>query len=126
MLSTWVHTFAHDDKVHVALLLVLVDFVFGISAALKRGTFRLAYIADLAKTDILGKLLPYFALYVFALVAGQTNGIVIPGIDFGVIADAFYALIVAAWVGSILSSLQTLGIPIPLPSMLKRPEKQGP
>lgn len=123
MLQVWVHTFTHDTKVHIALFLVFLDFLFGVAAALKRGTFRLSYISDFAKNDILGKLVPYFALYVLALVSGGTN-LVIPVLDFGLAANALYVAIVAAWTGSILSSISALGIA--MPKELGGPEKAGP
>jgi Bacteriophage holin family len=112
MVGTWLREFASDTKVHVALLLVVIDFILGVAAAVKAGTFRMSYVADFARNDILFKLLPYFALYAAAIVAGHED-IVIPGLDFGVFAGAFYALIVAAWVGSILSSLTGFGLKIP-------------
>lgn len=109
MLHTWVTTFAHDEKVKVALFLVLVDLVLGVAASFKQGTFKFNYLADFAKNDILGKLVPYFALYVLALVAGSAD-IVIPGLDFGVFAGAAYVALVAAMSASILGSLAGLGI----------------
>lgn len=109
MLNVWLHTFANDTKVHIALILVLADFVLGVIAALKVGNFRFSYVADFLRNDILFKLVPYFALYALALVAGGTS-VVIPGLDFGVLAGAAYAVLVAAWVGSIVSSVRTLGI----------------
>src|SRR4051794_32557936 len=108
-LQNWVHTFAGDTKVHIALLLVLADFIFGVSAAVKTGTFRLSYVSDFFRNDILFKLLPYFTLYVLALVAGNEE-IIIPGLDFGLLAGAAYATAVAAWVASILGSLREIGL----------------
>ena len=107
MLQTWLNTFLHDQKVHVALLLVAADLVFGVAAAFKEGNFRFSYVADFLRNDILQKLLPYFGIYVFALIAGGTS-VVIPGLDFGLIAGAVYALVVAAWVASILGSIAVL------------------
>lgn len=125
MLRSWLLTFAHDSKVHIALLLVIVDFIFGVAAAVKGGVFRLSYVADFAKNDVLFKLLPYLGLYILALIAGGTD-IVIPGLDFGALAGAFYVAIVAAWVGSILASLAVFGITKALPASLVGPEKVGP
>lgn len=102
--------FFHDAKVEAALAVVALDFVFGVLAALKAGKFRLSYVADFGRNDILFKLVPYFVLYSGALVAGSQD-IVIPGIDLGVIAGAAYVGFMAAWVGSILSSLSDLGLP---------------
>jgi hypothetical protein len=101
--------FAHDGKVEAALVVVALDFVFGVLAAFKLKTFRLSYVADFGRNDILFKLVPYFVLYSAALVAGGQD-ILIPGIDLGVVAGAAYVGFMAAWVASVLSSLQDLGI----------------
>lgn len=114
MLNVWIHTFAHDKKIHIALLLIGIDLIVGVAAALKGGTFRLSYLADFMRNDILGKLIPYFVLYVLALVSGGTN-IVIPGLDFGFLAGAAYATLVAAIGASIIASIRHLGLPgVPL------------
>jgi hypothetical protein len=102
-------TFFHDGKVEAALVVVALDFVFGVLAAFKLKTFRLSYVADFGRNDILFKLVPYFVLYSAALVAGGQD-ILIPGIDLGVVAGAAYVGFMAAWVASVLSSLQDLGI----------------
>jgi len=109
MIQQWVSTFAHDGKVQAAIFLVVVDLILGVTAAVKNGTFKFNYLMDFAKQDVLGKLIPYFALYVIALVAGNTD-IVIPGLDFGVIAGAAYVTLVAAMSASILGSISDLGL----------------
>ncbi len=106
------HRFFEDDKVWIALLLVVLDFILGVAAAFKAKNFRLSYLADFARNDILFKLLPYFVVYSGAVVAGNQD-FVIPGLDLGVLAGAFYAGLVIAWVGSITASLGELGFPIP-------------
>lgn len=108
MIQAWVSIFFHDDKVKAALLLVTLDFIFGVIAAVKLGTLRLSYLADFLRNDILFKLVPYFLMYVAALVAGGVD-IVIPGFDLGAVAGVTYAAVVIAWVASILASLRALG-----------------
>lgn len=108
-LASWVHTFFHDDKVLVVLLLIALDFILGVSAALYTKTFKMSYIAAFARDDILEKVVPYFALYAAALADGHMN-IIIPGVDLGIIAGSVYALIVAAMVASILKSLKDLKV----------------
>ncbi len=105
--------FGNDTKLHIALLLLVADLLFGVVAALKLGTFRFSYFADFLKTDVLGKVVPYFILYSLALVAGHEDGIVIPGLDFGILAGAAYGALVIAFTGSILSSLRHLGLALP-------------
>lgn len=106
-LGALLHVFFSDDKLKAALILVFVDFVLGVLAAVKQGNFRLAYVSDFLRNDVAFKLVPWFVLYAGAAVAGNQN-IVIPGLDMGVVAGAAYATIIAAWVASILGSLNEL------------------
>ena len=108
MFRQWLLEFANDTKVHAALFLVAADFLLGVAAAFRVGDFRMSYVADFMKNDVLGKLIPYLGFYVLALVAGQVD-IVIPGLDFGVLAGAAYVALVAALTGSILNSVRQLG-----------------
>ena len=117
-LAIWAHTFFTDAKVQSLLLLVLIDFVLGVMAALKAKTFQFDYVATFAKDDLLGKVVPYFTIYVGALVAGKTN-MVIPDLNFGVVAMAVYVAVVAAMAGSIKGSLQNLGFSIPSITLAK-------
>ncbi len=112
-LGTALHTFGADTKVHILLLVIAVDFVLGVVAAVKLKTFKLSYISNFMKDDILAKVIPYFILYFAAIVAGQQD-VVIPSLDLGIIAGAAYGLVMAAMVGSILGSLKDLGLaPVP-------------
>jgi len=108
--------FAHDGKVEAALAIVALDFVFGVLAAFKLKTFRLSYVADFGRNDVLFKLVPYFVLYSTALLAGGQD-ILIPGIDLGVVAGAAYVGFMASWVASVLGSLQDLGIAPAIPGI---------
>ena len=109
MIQQWLLEFANDTKVHIALFLVAADFLLGVVAAFRSGNFRMSYIADFLRKDILGKLVPYFVFYALALVAGQVD-VVIPGLDFGVLAGAAYVTLVAALTGSILNSVREIGM----------------
>lgn len=104
--------FFHDGKVEAALVAIFLDFVFGVLAALKLGTFRLSYLSDFLRNDVLFKLVPYFVLYSASLLAGHQR-IVISHLDLGVAAGAIFVAIMAAWTGSILGSLRQLGFTIP-------------
>lgn len=110
MLRAWLVEFAHDDKLVAALIAVALDFFLGVFAAIKMGTFRLSYVADFARNDLIFKLFPWMVFYILALVAGGVD-IVIPGLDLGFIAGTIYAGIMVAWVASILDSLKELGFP---------------
>jgi len=97
----------HDEKVSAALLLVLVDLIMGVLAAFKIGNFRLSYLVDFLRNDILFKLLPYYVIYAGGVVAGHEK-IIIPWIDLGDVAGAIYVGMMAAWAASIANSVLEL------------------
>lgn len=113
-----IRVFFSDDKIGVALLLVFLDLILGTVAAFRLGTFRLSYAADFLRNDILYKLVPYFVVYAGALLAGHQHFLV-DGLDLGLAAGLMYAWLVAAMAGSILSSLGSLGVPLPRPDGLR-------
>jgi hypothetical protein len=99
--------FTKDDKLRVVVILIAVDVLLGVIAALKMKKFTLSYVADFMRNDVLYKVVPWFILYS----AGKlTSKDTIPGIDFATLADGAFGLIVAALVGSIGSSLYQLGL----------------
>lgn len=106
------HALFVDMKLQIALVVVFVDFVLGCIVALKLGTFRLSYVADFCRNDLLYKLVPWGVIYIASKFAGHQQ-LVIPGVDLGVAAGAVYATLIAAWTGSILSSLAQLGFATP-------------
>lgn len=116
------NAFAHDDKVLYALLLIGADFILGAGAAAYRGTFAFSYVADTLRTDVLGKLFPWFIVYA-ADRASHGAGLIGP-VDFGDAAGAAYALLVVAVGASIVKSLGDFGVNLPAP--LARGEKPGP
>ena len=100
-------TFWNDGKVEILVLLVALDFFLGVISALRRRTFRLAYVADFVRKDVIFKIGGYLGLYAGALYAGQAD-FVIDGLDVGVLAGAAYAVILAAMVGSIANSVKEI------------------
>lgn len=94
-------TLSSDSRVWIALALVGVDFALGVIAALKQGTFNLSKIAKFAETDFAFKLIPWAVLFIGAQFAGGA---------LDAVEKVVYAGIVAAWAGSILSSLGVLGL----------------
>ena len=109
-LTQILHDFVTDKQIVLVAVLIAADLVFGIAAALKLGTFNLSYIATFAKDDVLGKVVPWFALFAFSKVS---PGNLVAGVDFGTLATATFAIVTAALVGSLVSSLADLGIPVP-------------
>jgi hypothetical protein len=115
-----------DDWATKALLLaVAIDFVFGVAAAFKTGTFRLSYIAAFLRDDILGKTLPVMSLVLGTKLA-QTYEVTIPNFDLKYFANAAAGIALAAFVGSVLSSLRDLGLGAASPAELTGPERPPP
>lgn len=117
-LGALLSAFVHDDQFVIAIILIFLDVVLGSLAAAKHGNFRFSYFGDFARNDLLYKLVPWFVLYAASKVAGGVD-IVIPGLDLGVVSMAIFVALVAAWVASILGSLQELGLPSAAPQTLK-------
>ena len=105
------HAFFEDTRVQIALLILVLDFVLGTVAALVDNTqgFRLSYWSDTLRTDVLGKVVPFFVLYGGYKYANSAD-LVIPGLDMEVVMNAAWAVMLAAIVGSILNSLKDLGL----------------
>lgn len=101
-----VDAFIDDPTVRIIAVLVLLDFVLGTAAALYTKTFRLSFFADVFRNDVLGKLLPYYALW---------GALHISGIDwsvggFDVVEEAAGATVILALTGSVLNSLRDFGL----------------
>lgn len=112
-----IHRIATDQQLQTMLGVVALDLLLGVLAALKMGTFNLAYVTNFMRNDVLGKVVPWAVLDTFAIVAGGYN-IIISGLDFTNIAKAAGVAIIAAMVGSILGSLKDLGLLSALPPAL--------
>lgn len=102
-MNTLLREFANDDTVRLISALVLVDIVLGISAAVKIGTFQFNYLMDFLRNDVLGKLIPYFAVWGAVRLGGDLT---IGG--FGAIEEVLGAGIVVALGASILNSIRDL------------------
>jgi len=113
-ISTWLAQLGVDNRLATMLVLIVIDFLVGVGAALRMGTFRLSYIGKFGQTDILGKVLPWAVVYVLAKATGSTN--IIPGIDLDTAQDGLFVVMVGALGGSIISSLKDLGVFANLPS----------
>jgi len=98
-----------DTELQTALILIALDFLLGVGAAFKLGTFRLTYIANFVRNDLL-KVLVWAALHVAALFP---QNISIVGLDLDQVADVVWIGVLAALVGSLLSSLRDLGLTLP-------------
>lgn len=97
--------FTHDPGVRLALTLVALDVVLGVAAAVKAGSFRIGWLGDFLRADILFKLVPYFAVWAAVRVGGDVD---LGGV--GAIEETVNAAVVFALSGSILNSLRDLGV----------------
>jgi hypothetical protein len=100
----------HDARLQAALGVVALDFALGVTAALSTNTFALSKLAGFVRDDLLGKLVPWMVLYAAAKLTHATWA------DSA--QNVVYAGAVAAWAGSIVSSLNDLGFKVPLPPRL--------
>lgn len=105
------HAFFEDQRVQIAFLLLILDFVLGTVAALVDNTqgFRLSYFGDTLRTDVLGKMVPFFVLYGGYKYAAGAD-VVIPGLDMEVLMNAAWVVVLATFGGSILNSIGDLGL----------------
>jgi hypothetical protein len=114
--------FGDDPTVLGIAGLVVLDFVFGVSAAFKTDTFRLSYFADFMRSDVLGKLVPYCGLWLVLHVTGDIN---IGGFD--AIEETIAVAIGIALGGSILNSARDLGfLPTSTPDELAGSDPSAP
>jgi hypothetical protein len=111
-ITALIASFAHDAQLKLVVVLIVADFIFGVGAALKLKTFNASYVATFARDDLLGKVVPWFALFAFGKVA---NGVALGPVGFGALADSTFVLVTGALVASVFSSLKELGVPVPLP-----------
>lgn len=119
------HAFFEDTRVQVALLVLVLDFVLGVIAAVAAGKFRLSYIGDTLRTDVLGKVLPFFVLYAGYLYAGSAD-LIIPGLDLEVLMNAAWVVVLGALGGSVLNSVRDLGLFGSAPDAIAGPDPTTP
>lgn len=112
MNATFWHSFFADDRVETILILIALDLALGVIASVKMGNFRLSFVADFARNDVLGKVLPFAVIYAGYKYAGSVD-LVIPGLDLEVIMNGVWVIVLAALTGSLLGSLKNLGIGLP-------------
>ena len=102
-----VRQFANDEMVITIAVLVVLDFVLGVSASFKNPDqrFRLVYVTDFLRNDVLMKLVPYYAVWVAVNLGGDFELAGIPMIEDGV-----GALVVVALAASIVNSLKDMNL----------------
>ncbi len=109
-MNALIQEFANDTTVRVIAALVLLDIVLGVSAAVVARTFRLNYLVDFLRNDVLGKAVPYFAVWAAVRLGGDLE---IGG--YGAIEEVVGMGVVLALGASVLGSLSSLGLGKSLP-----------
>lgn len=103
--SELIRAFSADETVQLVGALIFLDFVLGMSAGVKAGTFRFGWIADFLRADVLAKVVPYFAVWGAVRIGGDFE---LAG--FGMIEETVGAAVVLALGASVLNSLRDLSI----------------
>jgi phage-related holin len=85
------------------LILVAIDVLLGVIAALLKKDFRLGKVAGFMKKGVLGYVLGFAVL---EMVGGALTSLEI-------VVQVAYVLIILALVGSILNNLGKMGLPLP-------------
>lgn len=109
--------FAHDGYFQAVMVVIVVDVLLGIAAALKRREFKFSWLSAFARDDLLGKVFPWFIIYTAAKYAPN---VAVVGIDLTSIEKVVWGAVVVALGGSLLSSLKDLGVPIPEPNAIPK------
>lgn len=97
--------FTEDPTVIALAVLVVLDVLLGVASALKARKFKFVLISDFLRADVLGKLVPYYAVWAAVHIGGDFElG------SFGVIEETAGALAVLAVGASVANSLKELGL----------------
>jgi hypothetical protein len=118
--GAYLTAFGSDTKVQAVLVLIVLDLLLGVAAAFRLGTFRLSYIADFMRNDVLGKVFPWFLLYAAGLAGPSTD---VLGLSLSDIADGVFVAVAAALVGSLLGSVNDFFPNLTVPKALGGREK---
>lgn len=109
-----VSEFAHDKQLQAVLVLIVLDVVLGVIASLfpkdSTRTFAFSKIAAFLKDDVLGKVVPWFAIFAAAKFAPSVD---VLGVDLNQLQTVFWAAVVIALVASLTASAADLGVALP-------------
>lgn len=102
-------SFAHDDLLKAVLVLIVLDVIIGVVAAIvdKEQRFRFDRLGDFLLNDVLGKVFPWFIVYAAAKVAPSVD---VLGIDLDAIQKAIWGIVVVVLIASLVQSLGQLGL----------------
>ena len=110
-----IQSLVHDTMLQSLLVLVLVVLGAEWSVEGGAGDFRFATLSQFARGDLLGKVVPFGVLYAAWNLAPSAD---VLGVGFEEITRSVGALVIAALVGSLTSSLNDLGLSMP-PTLAK-------
>lgn len=102
----------HDQQLVAIFVLVGLDIVLGVLAAIKskEQRFNFGKLTDFLADDVLGKVLPWAGIYIFSQ---MYTGLSVLGVDLEAIATAIWVVMLAALLNSLYGSLQDMGLPLP-------------
>lgn len=110
--------FGDDPTTKAIAAVVALDIILGVAAAIKAGTFRLSYLVDFLRNDVLGKVVPYAGLWWVLHITGDVE---IGG--FEAIEETVGIAIIAAVGASVLNSIRDLGLlPGDVPDAIAGPD----
>lgn len=118
-----VREFAHDKQLHAVIVLIALDLILGVVAAVRTGKFAFTKVSAFLKDDVLSKVLPWFAVFAAAKFAPSVD---IAGVDLNQVQTALWGLVTVALVFSLTSSLADLGLGTTLPKAVTTGENEGP
>lgn len=125
-MSSFVHAFLADTRVQTIFLLIALDLGLGVLASLKNKDFRMSYLSDFLRNDVLPKVVGFAVFYAGYKFAKNQN-IIIPGVDFEVLMNGAWVIVLAALGGSLLNSLRDLGLGASvLPDAVAGPDPSSP
>lgn len=124
-MAQFFHALFDDTRTQTVLLLVALDFLLGLVAALKLGTFRLSYVSDFLRSDVVFKV-GGFAIFYAGYLYAKNVDIIIPGVDMEILMNAAWGVVVLAMAGSLLNSLKDLGLLGAAPDEVAGPDPTTP
>lgn len=105
-----VQSFAQDDTLKAVAVLIVLDTLLGVTAAVRAGQFAFAKVVGFLRDDVLGKVVPWFGIYAAWKWAPSVE---VLGVGLKEMQEAVFALVVVALLASLTSSLADLGLNLP-------------
>lgn len=107
-----VQSIVADAMFKAVVTLIVLDVVLGVVSSLKNAEFAFSKVAGFLRDDVLGKAVPWAALYAGWKFAPDVS---LVGVDLEVVTRAAGVVLIAALAGSLVSSLSDLGVSVPSP-----------